>query len=91
MKDTSYDADRNPELVKVNGVVTFTPLLKQGDVVQWSGPNGPESLVFAPTQCRVSDGIIMHLWRARVEHTTHEGWVPSAATHAVWEALGQVG
>ena len=23
-------------------------------------------------------------WRAKVAHTTHAGWAPSAATHAVW-------
>lgn len=56
----SWDKDRNPEHIKVNGNVTFTPLLKDGDVVQWAGPNGPESLVLAPIQCRISDGIIMH-------------------------------
>lgn len=56
----SWDEDRNPEHIKVNGNVTFTPLLKDGDVVQWAGPNGPESLVLAPIQCRISDGIIMH-------------------------------
>lgn len=38
----SWDKDRNPEHIKVNGNVTFTPLLKDGDVVQWAGPNGPE-------------------------------------------------
>ncbi|HAT6525302.1 TPA: hypothetical protein JAK12_001102 [Corynebacterium striatum] len=46
--------------MKVNGNVTFTPLLKAGDVVQYAGPNGPESLVLAPIECRISDGIIMH-------------------------------
>ena len=56
----SYDEDRNPELVKVNGTVTFTPLLKDGDVVQWAGPNGPQSLVLAPIECFISNGIIMH-------------------------------
>ncbi len=56
----SWDKDRNPEHIKVNGNVTFTPLLKDGDVVQWAGPNGPESLVLAPIQCRISGGIIMH-------------------------------
>lgn len=56
----SWDEDRNPEHIKVSGNVTFTPLLKDGDVVQWAGPNGPESLVLAPIQCRISDGIIMH-------------------------------
>ena len=55
-----WDEDRNPELIKVNGNVTFRPLLNDGDVVQWAGPNGPESLVLAPIQCRISDGIIMH-------------------------------
>lgn len=24
------------------------------------------------------------VWRAKVAHTTHAGWAPSAATHAVW-------
>lgn len=56
----SWDDDRDPEHIKVNGNVTFTPLLKNGDVVQWAGPNGPESLVLAPINCRISDGIIMH-------------------------------
>lgn len=56
----SWDKDRDPEHIKVNGRVTFTPLLKAGDVVQWAGPNGPESLVLAPIECRISDGIIMH-------------------------------
>lgn len=56
----SWDENRAPEHIKVNGRVTFTPLLKDGDVVQWAGPNGPESLVLAPIQCRISDGIIMH-------------------------------
>lgn len=30
------------------------------------------------------------LWRAKVDHTTHIGWEPSAAAHAVWEDLGPV-
>lgn len=29
-----------------------------------------------------------HLWRAKLDHTSHAGWVPSAATYAVWEDLG---
>ena len=28
------------------------------------------------------------LWRAKLTHTTHEGWVPSEAAYAVWELLG---
>ncbi|HCD1917690.1 TPA: hypothetical protein NBI62_000918 [Corynebacterium striatum] len=54
------DSDATPDFVKVNGNVTFTPLLKAGDVVQYAGPKGPESLVLAPIECRISDGIIMH-------------------------------
>ncbi|HFG8807609.1 TPA: hypothetical protein ACGIY5_000961 [Corynebacterium striatum] len=54
------DSDATPDFVKVNGNVTFTPLLKDGDVVQYAGPKGPESLVLAPIECRISDGIIMH-------------------------------
>ena len=28
------------------------------------------------------------LWRCNVTHVTHAGWVPSAATHAVWTDIG---
>ena len=28
------------------------------------------------------------LWRCKVTHVTHSGWVPSAATHAVWTDIG---
>lgn len=28
------------------------------------------------------------LWRAKLAHTAHEGWVPSPAAQAVWELLG---
>ena len=27
------------------------------------------------------------LWRCKVTHVTHAGWVPSAATHAVWAEM----
>ena len=28
------------------------------------------------------------VWTAKLAHTTHAGWVPSAATHAVWTDSG---
>ena len=28
------------------------------------------------------------LWRAKVSHTAHAGWAPSAAAYAVWEDIG---
>lgn len=28
------------------------------------------------------------LWRCKVTHVTHSGWVPSAATYAVWTDIG---
>lgn len=28
------------------------------------------------------------LWSAKIAHTTHEAWAPSAATHAVWLDIG---
>ena len=28
------------------------------------------------------------VWTAKLTHTTHEGWAPSAATHAVWTDSG---
>lgn len=31
------------------------------------------------------DGVI---WAAKLDHRTHIGWVPSAATHAVWSKVG---
>lgn len=34
---------------------------------------------------RTHDG---RLWRARLAHTTHAGWAPSAHTHAVWTDIG---
>lgn len=27
-------------------------------------------------------------WRAKVSHVTHEGWIPSADTYAIWTDLG---
>ena len=27
-------------------------------------------------------------WKAKIAHVTHDGWVPSEATYAVWEHLG---
>lgn len=35
--------------------------------------------------------IVSHagrLWRCKTSHVTHAGWVPSAATHAVWTDSG---
>lgn len=28
------------------------------------------------------------VWTAKLAHTTHAGWAPSAATHAVWTDSG---
>ena len=33
---------------------------------------------------RTHDG---QTWRCKTAHTTHEGWVPSPETHAVWEPV----
>ena len=32
-----------------------------------------------------------HLWECLTSHVTHEGWPPSAATHAVWRDHGPLG
>lgn len=37
-----------------------------------------------PGDLRTHDG---QTWECLVAHTTHEGWVPSPATHAVWEPV----
>ena len=41
----------------------------------------------------VPGDIVVHegsLWEAKIAHTTHSDWAPSAATHAVWLDLGPV-
>ena len=37
-----------------------------------------------PGDLRTHDG---QTWRCKTAHTTHAGWPPSAATHAVWEPV----
>ena len=37
-----------------------------------------------PGDLRTHDG---QTWRCKTAHTTHEGWVPGPATHAVWETV----
>lgn len=50
----------------------------------------PETIAWAVGQAvevgdlRTHDG---QTWRCKTAHTTHAGWPPSAATHAVWEPV----
>ena len=44
-------------------------------------PAWASGVTYAPGDRVMHDGVE---WVARISHTSHEGWVPSAATHAVW-------
>ena len=55
-------------------------------------PPAAVPLVWAVGISAVADTtVVSHegwLWRCKVTHATHAGWVPSAATHAVWTDIG---
>ncbi len=55
-----HDPDSVPEVSKVQGEVTFTPLMPSGDSVQVQTPEGPVTVVLAPVRVRISDGVVMH-------------------------------
>lgn len=53
-------------------------------------PDGPQP--WATAVAYKVDDLVTHdgrIWRAKIDHTSHAGWAPSAATHAVWEDMGQ--
>ena len=55
-------------------------------------PPAAGPLVWAIGISAVADTTVVshegRLWRCKVTHVTHSGWVPSAATHAVWTDIG---
>lgn len=56
----SDDSGRDPDTIKVQGTVLFTPLLGDGEVVSYSDGGSPVSSVLAPISTFVNDGVIMH-------------------------------
>ena len=54
--------DRNavPEVEQVQGYITFTPMLGEGDSVQVQTVEGPVTVVLTPIRARISDGMVMH-------------------------------
>lgn len=62
----------------------------QPDPEQPEEPEQPSTIPWAVGQdvkagdLRTHDG---NTWRAKLDHVTHAGWAPSAATHAVWELV----
>ena len=54
--------DRNPvpEVEQVQGHITFTPMLGEGDSVQVQTVEGPVTVVLTPIRARISDGMVMH-------------------------------
>ena len=60
------DEDADPDLVMVQGKITFTPLLGKGDVITMVEDGTPVSVVPRPITARVSNGVIMHRGREGV-------------------------
>lgn len=56
----SDDSGRDPDTIKVQGSVVFTPLLGDGEVVSHTAGGSPVSSVLAPMSAFVNDGVIMH-------------------------------
>lgn len=60
------DEDADPDMVMVQGKITFTPLLGKGDVITMVEDGQPVSVVPRPITARVSNGVIMHRGREGV-------------------------
>lgn len=54
------DGDADPDRHQVTGMVTFTPVLLDGDAVTVVEDGEPKTLVPLPIQARISDGVVFH-------------------------------
>lgn len=54
------DGDADPDRHQVTGMVTFTPVLLDGDAVTVVEEGEPKTLVPLPIQARISDGVVFH-------------------------------
>lgn len=54
------DKNAVPEVEQVQGRITFTPMLGEGDSVQVQTVEGPVTVVLTPIKARISDGMVMH-------------------------------
>lgn len=54
------DRNATPEVEQVQGHITFTPMLGEGDSVQVQTVEGPVTVVLTPIRARISDGMVMH-------------------------------
>lgn len=54
------DKNAVPEVEQVQGYITFTPMLGEGDSVQVQTVEGPVTVVLTPIRARISDGVVMH-------------------------------
>lgn len=54
----AYDTGIDPELVGMNGTVTFTPLISSGDTIKGETLTPPQNLVLAPIKATVKAGQI---------------------------------
>lgn len=61
------DDDAQPDLARVTGRVTFTPVLESGDSVQVQTEEGPVTLLLTPVTVNISDGVVMHRGREGVQ------------------------
>lgn len=55
-----FDEDANPDIHPVQGEVTFTPLIPEGDAIQLFEDGHPKTIVPLPIKTRISDGVIFH-------------------------------
>lgn len=54
------DKNAVPEVEQVQGYITFTPMVGEGDSVQVQTVEGPVTVVLTPIKTRISDGMVMH-------------------------------
>lgn len=69
----------------------WTRLFVEHGAVEPEPEPEPGILAWAVGQTVTADDKRTHagrLWSAKIAHTTHVGWEPSAAAHAVWTDLG---
>lgn len=55
-----FDEDANPDIHPVQGEVTFTPLIPEGDAIHLFEDGRPKTIVPLPIKTRISDGVIFH-------------------------------
>ena len=87
---TSVPLTKAPSDFPRGGVAWIGHLFVEHAAQSQPGPE-PEVIAWAVGQNVAKGDKRTHagrLWLAKIAHTTHAGWKPSAAAHAVWTDLG---